>query len=67
MITARSVRSDTGAVRCAAPGGSWPLALRAALRMKAWARSTAPAAMPAQAELQHRCATGIMVCAWIFS
>ena len=31
------------------------------------ARSTAAAAMPAQTDDQHRCATGVMVCAWILS
>ena len=51
------------AVKCAAPGGIWPPAPRAALRMNSCARSTAAAAIPAQTDDQHRCATGVMVCA----
>jgi len=51
MIMARSFASDIlAAVKWAAPGGIWPPAPRAALRMKSCARSTAAAAMPAQTE-----------------
>ena len=41
--------------------------VNSALRTKACARVTAAAAMPAQAEDQHRCANGVMVWAWILS
>ena len=45
----------------AAAGGNVPPERCDTLRTKSRARATAPAAMPAQAELQNRCATGIMV------
>ena len=62
VIMARSfVSVILAAVKCAAPGGIWPPAPRAALRMNVWARSTAAAAMPAQTDAQHRCATGVIV------
>ena len=52
-------------VKCAAPGGSTPSARCLALRTKPRARSTEAAAIPAHALLHIRCATGIMVRAWI--
>jgi Cft2 family RNA processing exonuclease len=54
-------------IMLAAAGGSVPPDRCAALRTKLRARLTAAAAIPAQAELQNRCATGIMVWAWILS
>ena len=55
------------AVKCAAPGGIWPPDAARGLAHERCARSTAAAAMPAQTDDQHRCATGIMVWAWICS
>ena len=62
----RAQRGD-GAREMRGAGRQLPSAARAALRTKARARSTAAAAMPVQTPLQARCATGIMVRAWIFS
>src|SRR6202012_3652249 len=61
-ITARSFASDILAwVKCAAAGGICPPDARAALRTKSRARSTAPAAIPAPTDDQHRWATGVIV------